>query len=272
VAEKTLVFVISWGRPLYLWACLDALYRNTRTPARVVLIDNWHPDRQVDQVIRGFEKRGLFDEVHRFSTNSVDNIRRACAAALTTAGPEFVILESDTVIEAGPQCWLGEMLRIFRASPEIGMLGSMIDTDDFVPEAVCDELSAGGDQDIRFLAKLQSPERGFRDDPSWGRTDRDFFFTEAPCPIRNPPGRLLLLRTDVIRKIGVAPDGQMAAQFRKRGMRPAVTPKVRHRHLSLLNVFDYEDYSGDDRNGFFEAMRRQRSGASPPSSPGGSER
>ena len=70
---------------------------------------------------------------------------------------------------------------------EIGMLGSMIDTHDSVPEAVCDELSAGGDQDIRFLAKLQSPERGFRDDPSWCRTDRDFFFTEAPCPIRNPP-------------------------------------------------------------------------------------
>ena len=74
----------------------------------------------------------------------------------------------------------------------------------------------------------------------------------------------------MIRKIGVAPDGQMAAQFRKRGMRPAVIPEV-VTELSLLNVFDYEDYSGDDRNGFFEAMRRQRSGASPPSSPGASD-
>lgn len=164
---------------------------------------------------------------------------------------------------------LGEMLRIFRASPVIGMLGSLIDTDDFVPETVCQQLSAGGDANIRFLAKLQSPERGFRDDPSWRNTDRDFFFTETPCPIRNPPGRLLLLKTDAMREIGVVPDDEMSAQFRQRGMRPAVTPKVRHRHLSLLNVFDYEEYSGDDRNAFFEAMRCQRSGASPQKSPGG---
>ena len=54
----TPVFIVSYGRPIYLWACLDSLYRQTHSPAHIVLVDNWHPDRQVDDVIQAFEKRG----------------------------------------------------------------------------------------------------------------------------------------------------------------------------------------------------------------------
>ncbi|MCB1232977.1 MAG: hypothetical protein KDN19_22220, partial [Verrucomicrobiae bacterium] len=41
VVENPFVFVISWGRPIYLWSCLDSLYRLTKTPCRIVLIDNY---------------------------------------------------------------------------------------------------------------------------------------------------------------------------------------------------------------------------------------
>jgi len=231
--------------------CLDALWRFSRSHTRVILLDNAHPTHPVEHVIAAFEARGLFAEVVRFPTNSFQNITSAYHERLQDVGPLHVFMESDAMICEQPGCWLGEMARIMEDNPTIGMLGSLVDTRDFVSSDVA-LAQAGGDQAAaEFLAKLQSPERGFIDSPLWADTTRDFFPTEPPCPIDNPPGRLLMLQTDVMREIGLQPDGALAAVFRRRGMRPAVTPLVRHRHLSLLNIFDYKDYSGGARNAFF---------------------
>jgi len=231
--------------------CLDALWRFSRSSTRVILLDNAHPTHAVEHVIAAFEARGLFAEVVRFPTNSFHNITSAYHERLHDVGPFHVFMESDAMICEKPGCWLGEMVRIMEANPTIGMLGSLIDTRDFVSSAVA-LVQAGGDRAAaEFLAKLQSPERAFIDSPSWADATRDFFLTEPPCPIGNPPGRLLMLRTDVMREIGLQPDAALADAFRRRGMRPAVTPLVRHRHLSLLNIFDYNDYSRDARDAFF---------------------
>ena len=245
------IFIASWGRPVYLWMCLDALWRLSGSNSRVILLDNAHPTHPVELVIAAFEARGLFAEVVRFPTNSFQNITSAYHERLQDVGPFHVFMESDAMICERPGCWLGEMLRIMEANPKIGMLGSLIDTRDFVSSDVA-LVQAGGDQAAaEFLAKLQSPERAFIDAPVWADTARDFFHTEPPCPIGNPPGRLLMLRTDAMGEIGLQPDGALAAAFRRRGMRPAVTPLVRHRHLSLLNIFDYNDYSRVARDAFF---------------------
>lgn len=251
--EPLTIFLASFGRPLYLWHCLDALWRLTRTACRVVLLDNAHPSPLVGEVIAAFERRGLFAEVVRFPTNSFANIQAAYRERLADAGALHVYLESDVVILEREGCWLAEMQRIMRAHPEIGMLGSLIDPRDFVPPDTALKLCGGNAEMANFLAKLQSPERGFIDAPQWSKTDHDFFPTDPPFPISNPPGRLLLLRTDVMRHSDFLPDAQLAAVFRARGMRPAVTPLVRHRHLSLLNIYDYNDYSGVARNDYFSA-------------------
>jgi len=245
------IFIASWGRPIYLWMCLDALWRLSRSSARVILLDNAHPTHRIGDVIAAFEARGLFAEVVRFPTNSFQNIVSAYQERLQDVGPFHVFMESDAMICEQPGCWLGEMSRIMEANPTIGMLGSLIDTRDFVSSDVA-LAQAGGDQAAaEFLAKLRSPERGFIDSPTWADTARDFYPTEPPCPIGNPPGRLLMLRTDLMREIGLQPDDRLADAFRRRGMRPAVTPLVRHRHLSLLNIFDYNDYSHVARDAFF---------------------
>ena len=257
MSNEILIFVVSHGRPIYLWNCLDALFRHTQTPARVVLADNWHPDREVDRVIAGFEKRGLVHELHRFDTNSVQNIATVYENALKSAGPFHVFLESDAcIVPIAGKCWLSEMKRIFESRPEIGMLGSAIDTTDFVvrsaTELACTEHKQT--EEIQFLAKLNSPERAFLDDDSWFKPTRDFFYTEPPCPLSNPPGRLLMLSTPVVQEAGWLPDAKLAEQFRLRGMRPAISPKIRHRHLSLLNIFDYPESSASERNAFFRSL------------------
>lgn len=249
--DPVTIFLISHGRPLYLWACLDALWRQTRSAARVVLLDNAHPCPLVGEVIEGYQRRGLLAEVVRFSTNSLANIQTAYWERLPEVGERHVYMESDVVIQERQGCWLAEMGRILRTHPEIGMLGSLIDPRDFVPRDTALSLTGGDGAAATFLAKLQSPERGFLQAPEWADTSRDWFPTEPPCPIPNPPGRLLMLRTDAMRELGCLPDGQLAQGFRQRGMRPSLTPLVRHRHLSLLNIYDYATYSGEARDGYF---------------------
>ena len=221
IAEMpTTVFVISWGRPIYLWCCLDALWRLTRSKARIILLDNFHPDPLMSQVIGGFERRGLFSEIIRFPDNSFDNIKSAYIERLADAGPFHVYLESDAVINCTCGCWLSEMTRIIRANPHIGMLGSLIETGDFVDEPTALRLAGGDARQALFLAKLGSLERRFADSAEWADEGRDYFFAEAPCPIGNPPGRLMMLNTDFMRENGFEPDIALAASFRRRGFRP----------------------------------------------------
>ena len=247
------VFLRSWGRPIYLWACLDALYRLTKSPFRVVLLDNAHPDPLVGGVIRGFERRGLFAEVVRFPTNEYDNFQNAYRERLFGIGPLHIYLESDCVIGERAGCWLAEMRGIMERNPGIGMLGSLIEPADFVPESEALQLASGDIAKSEFLAKLRSPERCFIDSPSWSDQSLDHYVTSPPFPIGNPPGRLLMLRTEIMQRVGFQLDRKLAGTVRQLGFEAALTPLVRHRHLSLLNIYDYADYDAAHRNGFFAA-------------------
>lgn len=249
--EPCTIFIASWSRPIYLWVALDALWRATASPARVILLDNHDPDPVKERVIAGFERRGLFSDIVRFPDNSFANITRGYAERLPGSGRFHVFMESDAAIIAGERCWLEVLGEIMEAHPRIGMLGSLVDVRDF---AAADDLPDGwaaDDRRGRFLSKMDSRERGFIADPSWADTDRAFFPTSAPCPIPNPPGRLLMLDTERMLRFGLQTDGRLADRFRLEGMTPAVTARVRHRHLSLLNVFDYDDYAADHRGRFF---------------------
>jgi hypothetical protein len=54
-----------------------------------------------------------------------------------------------------------------------------------------------------------------------------------------------------MQRLGFQVDGVLAAMVRDLGLEPAVTPLVRHRHLSLLNIFDYAGCDAAERDAFF---------------------
>jgi len=245
------VFIASWGRPIYLWACLDALYRQTRTPARFVLLDNAHPDPLVGEVIAGFARRGMFDEVVRFPTNALANIASAYNARLAGIGPLNVYIEGDTVVLPGEGCWLAEMRGVMERHPRIGMLGSVVDPSDFVPQDRALSLTGGDVDRAEYLAKLPTVERAFLTEPRWVEAAREYAPTEPPFPVGNPPGRLMMLRTPVMEEVGFQVDDRLALAVKARGLVAAVTARVRHRHLSVLNVYDYPGQERAARNRFF---------------------
>jgi len=222
-------FILSWERPIYLWACLDSLYRNTRRDVNFVLVDNNSQDPLIKSVIQGFVKRQMFHDVRMCRKNDPLRLRKLFRKYEKQIDEFFYFVESDCVVPESP-CWATEYERIYRAYPGTGMVGSFPLTDDFVdPELIREQSPAFSDEQIAFYSKSSSPARTREVDPSLEVLD------DANL---NPPGRLLLLDKKAVQECGIHCDSVMADTFRTEGYRCLFATRFRHRHLSLLNYFD----------------------------------
>lgn len=240
MSEATTVLISSRDRPLYLWACLDALYRGTQAPHRFVLLDMASADPLVAQVINGFERRGMFDQVIHMPRNDSNLLAEYIFRSLPELSPMFAYVESDVVVEVEQPCWLARMTALMHSHPLLAMLGSAVDRCDFVdPTRVAPLRRDENEARWRSLIKADSPER-------W--QDTAAANGEELFRPHNPAGRLLLLRTEAVTEVGLASDGQLDEKFRARGYETAIATKVRHRHLSLTQVFDYPDYDLQTRD------------------------
>ncbi len=126
------VFIRSHNRPLYLWPCLDSLFRQTRFPCRFIFVDNASTDPGVREVVAGFERRKMFHSVHFIDQNSPSNQNMVFFRHRADLGRYFVLLDSDVVVAGNKQCWLTELIQLAEAYPKLGVLGSFVDQTDFV--------------------------------------------------------------------------------------------------------------------------------------------
>jgi hypothetical protein len=233
------VFIHSYNRPLYLWASLDSLYRGTRHPARFVFLDMASDDPLVRQVVAGFERRGMFSEVVWSPHGDVDSFWALLWPRLAEAGPFFAYCQTDVIVEAAAPCWLTTFAALMQNAPRLAMLGSVIDKRDFVGFDEARRLEPQAeDQRLRDMIKWSSPERV--QDPS--STDAPIF---SP---HNPAGRLLMMRSEALAKIGAGHDVSLHEKFIAAAYETGIATAVRHRHLSLLHVYDYPQYDYDRRN------------------------
>lgn len=240
-----LIFIISWERPLYLWACLDSLYRNTRTSCRFVLIDNASADPLVHQVISAFEARGLFHKVHRRTENSPSALAEAIHAHEHELGAHFGYIESDVMVLPSEPTWLERFQALVSAHPDLAMLGSLVDKSDFIdPAWATRHFPSLSPAEIDFLIKRKSPERKLKDS-----------YDEPLIDPFNPPGRLLFLKTDFIKQVGILRDRLMYEAAKRLGYRGAIATGVRHRHLSFQNLFDYPETDIGNRDAFFKGLK-----------------
>jgi hypothetical protein len=95
------------------------------------------------------------------------------------------------------------------------------------------------------LLKAHSPERAYPQESS-----------ERFIDIQ-PPGRFCMYRTAVLDRVPIQPDGPFARSVRSIGMKAGIAGRVRHRHLSLLHVFDEPAYDTAARDVFFSGLRKK---------------
>lgn len=245
MSEPIPVLITSYNRPLYLWACLDSLYRHTRHPHRFVLLDMASEDPVVEQVIAGFERRGMFSQVIRAPRNHPEELWKVLWPLVEEAGEFFACADGDVIVEDRNPCWLGAFAALMRKDPALAMVGPAIDARDFIAWERARALEPGLDeQQLAGLIKLHSPER------TQNLSDLDAHDLAHP---HNPPGRLLLLRSAALARVGAGTDGMVDRRLRDAGYETGIAPSVRHRHLSLLNLFDYPGYDIVGRNSFYAA-------------------
>lgn len=226
------VIIRSWNRPLYLWACLDSFDRGTRSACRFVFLDNGSTDALVRPIVSGFERRGMFAAVHFMERNHAANQRMIVEQYRPAMGRYCVLVDADIVVEKTEPDWLQRMVAIMERNPRLGALGSVIDASDFIdPQRARQAAPELSDDLIDQLIKARSPERRL---PISTAEHMD------PIP---PAGRLLMMRTELFDAVGL-PTGNLALceAVRAAGYGTGIANGVRHRHLSLLNLFDYPDY------------------------------
>ena len=69
--KKIKIFIISKDRPIYLWNCLDSVYRLKSDHSEVILFDN-ASNNETLEVIKSFDSRNLFKKLYLFDKNDKD--------------------------------------------------------------------------------------------------------------------------------------------------------------------------------------------------------
>ena len=181
------VLISSRNRPIYLWACLDALWRYTRLPHRFILVDMASDDGLIPEVIRGFERRGMFAEIVQAERNDPNIFAGVVMHHLDSWSPYFAYIESDVMVEETSPCWLERMVSLMDAYPSLAMLGSAIDRRDFIDPASVEHLRRfESDKHWHALMKTDSQER---------KQDLARAGGKPMYRPQSPAGRLLVLRT-----------------------------------------------------------------------------
>jgi hypothetical protein len=126
------------------------------------------------------------------------------------------------------------------------MLGSKVDQRDFIPVETAVALAGRPmDRDLQSMIKSRSPERTLELGPG-----------ELKDPF-NPPGRLMMLRSDAVSEVGgLMRDSLLYQRLKDAGYRGAITGDVVHRHLSLLHLYDYPEYDLKNRDEFMKRSGR----------------
>jgi hypothetical protein len=240
------ILISARNRPLYLWATLDNLYRTTRYPHQFTLLDVASTDPLVRDVVKGFERRGMFKGIVWSGHNQPEAVWNAVVQLIAGEVPYLGYVESDVLIEPTSPCWLERFVALMERNPKLAMLSAAIDRQDFVDIETARWLEPHlPEPQFRALIKADSPERL--------QDVTDARGAELFSP-HNPPGRLLLLRTRALREIGPASDGQLHEKFIAAGYETAVATTVRHRHLSLLHIFDYPGYDTKGRDHYVRSI------------------
>jgi glycosyltransferase involved in cell wall biosynthesis len=235
--EPITIIAVSYNRPLYLWACLDSIYRHTKYPYRLFLSDNNSSDPLVRNVLTGFERRGIFEKLTFCDDNHPDRFNLMLRQYIDRIGEFIVMIDTDITFFPTSPCWLERLVNHMRCDHKLGALGSLIDTSDFVDIEDARRIYPDfNEPELNHLTKWNSPER----------TLKKNYKESIIRPIL--PGRVIIARTETLAHTPVLDDRLWNAKLKQLGYQTGIATDVCHRHLSLLNIYDYHEYSKAERD------------------------
>ncbi len=140
--------LLSWNHLDVTRPCLESLFRATRVPVRLFIVDNGSTP-EVRAFLQGVTPQGAVKEVQLLQNETNEGFSRGMNRGLQASTAPFVcLLNNDLRFTSG---WLEEMLEVARTHPSVGVI---------TPRN--DEIGAGSptDASLEAYAETLRPRRG----------------------------------------------------------------------------------------------------------------
>jgi len=210
MASETICDIIIpiWDQPALTRRCLEAIGRNTRTPYRLLLIDNGSAE-DTQSYLRGLASDPAWNGVLIRNEENLGFIRAINQGLRTSQAPYVCMLNNDIVVTEG---WLERMVEFAEAYPEAGLVNPEQNHDPGKPMP----------GDLEAFARSRVQGRG-----KWMELDH--------CT-----GGCLLIKREVIQKVGVLDEAYGAGYFEDNDYSRRAQ-QAGYRCLRLLDTYVWHD-------------------------------
>src|SRR5450756_1618508 len=181
----TCVVIVNWNGKEMLQNCLSSFFVNTKSPeCKVVVVDNASTDGSVEMLQAQFPQIKLIRNPRNTGFSKANN--QGIRFALENGAKYILLLNNDVEITAGR--WLEDLSDVFESDTKIGIVGCKL----LYPDGTIQH--AGG------IIKLQVPYHRGKCAKDTGQYDKVEFVDYVT-------GAVLLIKSDVIRRIGLLDEG-----------------------------------------------------------------
>lgn len=181
----TYVIVVNWNGREVLKKCLTSFFTNTTTPnCEVIVVDNASTDGSPEMVQNNFSQVKLIMNLQNVGFSKANN--QGIQRALDKGARSILLLNND--VEIPKADWLENLYSVLESDTQIGIAGcKLIYPDETIQHA-------GGIIDLRV------PHHRGEGEKDSGQYDRVEFVDYVT-------GAALMIKTDVVRKIGLLDEG-----------------------------------------------------------------
>ena len=112
------IIIPAWNQLDYTETCLDSVVKYTRTPCRIIIIDNGS-DRQTAQYLDSVKAKNPEQVVLIRNTENLGFVKAVNQGIKESTAPYICLLNNDTQVTEG---WLTEMIKVAESRKDIGIV------------------------------------------------------------------------------------------------------------------------------------------------------
>ncbi len=190
------IIIVTWNNEEFIEACLESIFETKGSiDLEVIVIDNASEDRTVG-IIRKFEP-----EVRLISNQKNLGYARGNNQGIESAGGEYILFLNPDVILEGDTIEL--MLSFLQEHKEIEGLGPQLLNKDGSIQPSCREFP----DFVILLWEITGLSYLFPKSRTFGRWRMGYFDFKSTREVEQPMSSCLLLRRDVLQKVGTFDEG-----------------------------------------------------------------
>ena len=118
------IIIPVWNQLDYTVSCLDSIFKSTRSPFRIIIIDN-ASDKQTAQYLDSIKEKNPQKTVLIRNSENQGFVKAANQGIKASCAPYICLLNNDTQVARG---WLTEMIKVAESRADIGIVNANSNT------------------------------------------------------------------------------------------------------------------------------------------------